>query len=289
MATMSTLFREILPKQQDSPPSADIKFEPAYVISPVIPQKCGDLLRQLATEFPTLPTLKHLKRVRGRKDSTLSVFVGTVDSLQGRKIQVDHFNTGSVASQLSIVSVPARPPRSPAEADEFTAVWPTRFIPPPKPEASPLEDVAYVKRLQEGMQWAAQQGGAVVVDDATHTILATAQKEQQQQDAAHAKNNPLVTPILLAIQGVSRLERESILQQEQQQHASSSRRYLLTGLDVYTTLEPTVFEAMALLHARVRRVVCGRCRTIDGGWTQHGIHGLRHTNHRYRAFACSTS
>jgi tRNA(Arg) A34 adenosine deaminase TadA len=71
---------------------------------------------------------------------------------------------------------------------------------------------------------------------------------------------------------------------------------LCTNYDVYCVREPTVFEAMALLHARIRRLVFCQARsavssavvgddnTNDRGITQHMIHALQHTNHRYRAF-----
>jgi tRNA(Arg) A34 adenosine deaminase TadA len=63
--------------------------------------------------------------------------------------------------------------------------------------------------------------------------------------------------------------------------------------DVYVTREPNVYEAMALVHSRVRRVVFGvRDRGTGGlgGATgaadgrNTGIHSLPGTNHHYRAF-----
>lgn len=57
--------------------------------------------------------------------------------------------------------------------------------------------------------------------------------------------------------------------------------------DVYLTKEPNVYEAMALVHSRVRRVVFGvEDREMGGlgGTTIAGIHSLSGTNHHYRAF-----
>lgn len=68
--------------------------------------------------------------------------------------------------------------------------------------------------------------------------------------------------------------------------------------DVYLTKEPDVYEAMALVHSRVRRVVfgvpdtnmgglggaAGRNASGGGNASVPGIHYLPGTNHHYRAF-----
>jgi tRNA-specific adenosine deaminase 3 len=119
--------------------------------------------------------------------------------------------------------------------------------------------------------------------------------------------NCLATPVLLAIQGISRKERESQLQQQceptdnnEYQHKEFAKRqgqqYLCTGYDMYSFYEPSIFEAMACLHSRLRRLIYCRHQLVDGshtarphavwtnGCTQHHIHDLPRTNHRYRVF-----
>lgn len=58
--------------------------------------------------------------------------------------------------------------------------------------------------------------------------------------------------------------------------------------DVYLTKEPSVYESMAMVHSRVRRVVYGIENKQDGGLGGTGdvtsVHCLPGTNHRYRAF-----
>jgi tRNA(Arg) A34 adenosine deaminase TadA len=163
------------------------------------------------------------------------------------------------------------------------------------------------------------------------------QPSQQQHDGSSASlldNNPLATPILLALQGVSRRERDAKItvdrvtavdtpstgadsnkrhQEQQQQNQSQQKRgqYICTGYDMYSFYEPNIFEAMACLHSRLRRLVyfvpdsqstlCslynkspkGESRVSHIGndavaWgrglSKHDIHHLSGTNHNYRAF-----
>ena len=65
-------------------------------------------------------------------------------------------------------------------------------------------------------------------------------------------------------------------------------QYLCTGYDVYLSKEPGVFESMALVHSRVRRVIFCMSNKDDGGLGGTGsaasVHELPGTNHRFRAF-----
>jgi len=136
-------------------------------------------------------------------------------------------------------------------------------------------------------------------------------KQNQHQHTASSMslldNNPLATHILLALQGVSRREREtkrnandgtkanSVEEQEEQQQRG---QYICTGYDMYSFYEPNVFEAMACLHSRLRRLVYFVPSSKDGaeseknidtlvwghGISKHDVHNLAGTNHNYRAF-----
>ena len=156
--------------------------------------------------------------------------------------------------------------------------------------------------------------GAILLDPNTSKVVARATDERNTQLHLHHSRattvdektlklpsiltNPLATSILLAIQGVSRQERQQATSLNGGMESSEfqSGQYLCTGFDLYTTQEPTVFEAMSLLHSRIRRVVYG-CAAHDratGGGTINSasgietmhIHALPSTNHHYRAFTC---
>ena len=62
-------------------------------------------------------------------------------------------------------------------------------------------------------------------------------------------------------------------------------QYLLTGMDVYTTREPEVFSAMALLHSRVRRVFWAEPDAAAGGLgSRQRLHAEAPLNHAFRVF-----
>ncbi|XP_064593909.1 probable inactive tRNA-specific adenosine deaminase-like protein 3 [Zonotrichia leucophrys gambelii] len=60
--------------------------------------------------------------------------------------------------------------------------------------------------------------------------------------------------------------------------------YLLSGCDVFVTREPCALCAMALLHARVRRVFYGHACAQGALGTRWGLHGHPRLNHRYRVW-----
>ena len=84
--------------------------------------------------------------------------------------------------------------------------------------------------------------------------------------------------------------------------ATDITKYLCTGLDLYVTKEPTIYEAMALLHSRIRRVIftipisnhsieigayTGIHSTISKDIKMTSpIHSLPGANHHYRVFQC---
>jgi tRNA-specific adenosine deaminase 3 len=223
-------------------------------------------------------------------------------------------------------SVPARPANSRQEWLEFQRAWPSAFYPHQTAEfreRSLQLSAQEIDRMQRGMEEALLDAsrleslmrpmhtcpvGTVVVDPATGSTVARSSEEHALQTNGlrpDEATNPLQTSILLAIQAVSRIERRSIRESRVGPELGGGQ-YLCTGYDVYTTLEPAVFEAMALVHARIRRLVFGCCRSVDGascddgargpdrrrgrrdagGIAEVSVHSLPGTNHKYRAFAC---
>mmetsp|Transcript_29590 Transcript_29590/g.54744 ORF Transcript_29590/g.54744 Transcript_29590/m.54744 type:complete len:126 (+) Transcript_29590:1-378(+) len=62
-------------------------------------------------------------------------------------------------------------------------------------------------------------------------------------------------------------------------------QYVCTGLDVYLLTEPTLMEAMALVHSRIHRVIYLHPNPIRGALgSVFSLHGVKSLNHRFRVF-----
>lgn len=66
---------------------------------------------------------------------------------------------------------------------------------------------------------------------------------------------------------------------------NNGTQYLCTGYDVYTTQEPCIMCSMALVHARVRRVIIGRVNKSMGGLgSVIKLHCYEAINHHFDVF-----
>ena len=249
--------------------------------------------------------------------SLLDQFLGNNDSQQVAVQQVHHMPSKItaelvLAEKLSVpnvhrVKVPGRSAESRAEWEEFHAAWPTIFYPLKTLEhkASQLELAENDKQqMIQGIKLAiadktddanirSTAPGAVIVHGATGKLLSTSGRERRKQESSSNHLwNPLQTSILLAIQGMSRVEREVAAGQGMDSQAFQTGQYLCTGCDLYTTQEPSVFEAMSLVHSRIAHVVVLNSDPPPAptnwikGLTESFVHNLPGTNHKFRAFLC---
>ena len=66
--------------------------------------------------------------------------------------------------------------------------------------------------------------------------------------------------------------------------------FVVFRYDVFVTKEPDVFEAMALVHSRVRRVIFGcadtECGGLGGTGQDTAVNSLPGTNHHYSVYRC---
>jgi len=154
------------------------------------------------------------------------------------------------------------------------------------------------RRLQKPWNYSSSSSSSLADVPTTANHATTNNNNHNHTTADNNYDNPLATSIMLAIQGVSRREREKALQQGMASTEFQSGQYLCTGYDLYATQEPTVMEAMALVHSRMRRVVVLASVSArddkDGGDNKSQtslqdlhIHSLPSANHHYRAFVCA--
>lgn len=229
-------------------------------------------------------------------------------------------------------ALPGRPAKNKKERDEWNkSAWPTLFFEKKttqfkqEEKALALDEIELMKTgMQEALadammgneQWrewreqieatsdtkfTSSISGAVVVNPQTGSIVSRASQERKLQGTdSDAKKwlsfpdyiNPLSTAPVLAIQGVSRIERQVAVSNGMESDEFRGGQYLCTGFDVYLTKEPNIFEAMSLVHSRVRRVIFGipdEGMGGLGGTKTRGIHSLPGTNHHYRAFRLNLS
>lgn len=258
-------------------------------------------------------------------------------------------------SSLYPVMVPKYEPRSETEWKEHNQSWPTHYYPLKFDEhkeqqlaLTPFE----IDSMKTLMERCIKTRSIFIVDpnqcrqpisndddDKNLGIVSNSRNEKAMQEASSSsrptllETNPLATPILFAIQGVSRCERQATLgdstigieidavDKESKPHdpQQQRRQYICTGYDMYSFYEPNIFEAMACLHSRLRRLVyfaphrdntgeensakkCnfhrsgiiskGRDTNNDSvgstvwsyGISKHCVHHLPGTNHNFRAF-----
>jgi tRNA(Arg) A34 adenosine deaminase TadA len=283
----SSPFVEILRPQ---PPKSQERFITAYAIS-IPPKECSSLCKRLAQECPLSSNLLHLKRVRNpsliHKKNKSSSSPPNKKSKILLQVLIGTDDTQTEYGPLIPVQVPGRPPSSPNEHAKFTDIWPTTYLPLNTPEHFEQQNKLQQKEimeLQKLMDTIVIPNNQVLVVTSDFQVVSNSYNEEEEQSMI--ANNPLATPIILALQGVSRLERQNANTLSLQTFQKG--QYLCTGYDVLSPHPPTVFESMACLHHRIRRFFFYQQQNQSSiqthGLSKHYIHNLPGTNHRYRAF-----
>jgi tRNA(Arg) A34 adenosine deaminase TadA len=251
-----------------------------------------------------LPTKRRRSNGDDRdKTFRLEIVLGTVSTLDKMYQNAsDQLMENYALRSVLTFMVPSRHAESEQERKEFQSVWPIVFFANRTAESREREmqlkqndmvhmttgmKAAIQDANEQDVTGSARRVGTVIVNPTSGRIVGRSCDERAQQQNCSSILNPLATSVLRAIQCVSRMERQAAMNHGMDSAAFQTGQYLCTGCDVYTTLEPTAFEAMALVHARIRRLVIG-CRRNDalGGVTETSVHSLPGTNHKYRAFVC---
>lgn len=283
--TKDMTFTEILlPSKEKQTNESENNKEDLFVeafAALVEPQLCGPLIRQLQTQQDEL---LHLKRVK----IAPAAYRHDEDALKRQKLPEQRLvllGTVHMCSEtierwsrqynLQTVLIPKRPPNSECEWKLMNEKWPTKRV-----NYLAIEQEQQAKRIppkeyslmEKIIQQVLLEDDTVIVDPSSADIVGRASAERLLQLGTEKGNNPLQTDIIYAIQNVSRRER-----------IQPDGSYLCTGFDLYTVQEPSLFEGMAALHSRVRRIIFVYA-SPSGALTHYSLHTLPSTNHHFRGF-----
>jgi tRNA-specific adenosine deaminase 3 len=281
------LFIEIHP-----PTTASTKPDRIEVVTTTVdPKLCGPLLKELSKLAGKKDeALAHLKRVKRKQyaDSSNS------DGPPKKKAKIDlQVLLGRDEKEIArLVETYNLEPKQ--EWEDFNQLWPTIYFHKNTQEHRAQElqlSKDELNAMVRGMEHALEDGAAVIVNPAADGVVVSRSQDELVHQEEASRVNPLCSPVMLAIQGVSRAERRAALGHGMNSDTFRTGQYLCTGFDIYLKREPDVFESMALVHSRIRRVVFGVPNSETGGIGGTGetsdVHSLPGTNHRYRAFVCA--
>mmetsp|Transcript_26056 Transcript_26056/g.29809 ORF Transcript_26056/g.29809 Transcript_26056/m.29809 type:complete len:316 (+) Transcript_26056:98-1045(+) len=310
---MPSLFTELITSKRNKHNSEE-RIE--VITGMVEPKLCRQLLQdisKLKRNGEKDQALSHLKRVkrhqRRQQDNNISsenreefeeehhqvsleVLLGRLGEEEISKNLVKSYNL-----RLKRKLVPARSPGSEKEVKEFNAIWPTIYFHKQSEEYKAVErklSALEVEQMKYGIEQALKFKAAVIIDPVSGCIISKSKDELSLQEkkfkfSLEDRRSPnIYSPVILAIQGVSRLERKGATDLGMDSAGFYKGQYLCTGYDIYLEDEPDVFESMALLHSRIRRVVFASRNLRNGGiggtGIQTNVNLLSGTNHHYRAF-----
>ena len=204
--------------------------------------------------------------------------------------------------QLYRVRVPTGPAPNVERLSEWSAVWPSVFLPPGAgfasksglPGSDAARSVVPVDRETDSAYWR----DSALVNRVRHNFqrcLHSAQKarasgelgvgvyvtsldENNQgisvdaHDTRTSEAHPLRHAVVNAIRHVADIRARS---RSEQRESVNGQDYLLTGLDLFITHEPCVYCCMALIHSRVHAVYFLYPSPYSGGFC--GAHADGHT------------
>lgn len=273
-------------------------------VTDVNPKQTRDLLTALSDKLMYTENLSHLKRVRkldsSESGSRLQVILARdeewISQRDALEQQLSQFNINAKP-----VQVPAHPPLTKEELIQWGHLWPLLFRPgreryvPPSPSRLRViyNHLIYLREKATSIPSEHHPIAAMLVHPSTNTILHLATDSSSRgmnTPPTHAPTR-LRHAVMNCVQGFATPHAEATTRRKGYTHSSTVRsvlsdtQYLCTGLDLYVSREPCIMCAMALVHARIRRVFYAAENTSEiGGLSVARIHNEPALNHRYDAF-----
>ncbi|KYO41252.1 probable inactive tRNA-specific adenosine deaminase-like protein 3 [Alligator mississippiensis] len=283
--------------------SRGVELVSAYAAPILLKAETSRLVQELALALP-LTGLPHLKRVRARATG-LEVLVclaedGAIPQTLAQLLPHSRVHTHGLGEPF-LVRVPARPPLTRRQFEEAAAHWPTAFHENKRTSRAldgtlftAQECVSMARHMEQALDAAchgAELGmvpaGVAVVDPATGCVLAVG------HDCRRGLH-PLLHAAMVGIdlvahgQGGGAYSYRDFASCSFQPLVDGSPHeglpYICTGYDMYLTREPCAMCAMALVHARIRRVFYGVPAPQGALGSCYHMHSRRDLNHRYEVF-----
>lgn len=306
---VNTHFHPILPDDLIDPvPLVDV-----YIDTVTDAKNISKVITTLNATLP-IPSLIHLKRIRGRE--VLLLPVQDLNPSKVHSILSDKgFDTSLLRNNVSVASVARVPPKTRAQHGKAQEHWPCNFHADKYREKLCTNTLFGQTEIDQHLQFmrtaisvakiCGKRIGAVVVDPAINSVIAVGYDRTD--------NNPCKHAVMIAVDNVARTQNggawtdegstcsgipQMVLDHLVQTHSgirfgmeinsaesSNDGPYLCTGYYVYVTREPCIMCAMALIHSRAKRVFYG-ARTDNGALgSVCKIHTVKDLNHHYEVFA----
>lgn len=284
---------------------ADTPLIKVYVDRIKDPKTTSKLVLSLNSCLP-IEKLTHLKRVKSNE--VLLLPVEEVDHVH-ELLKAKGVDTDLLCNEVRIVEVAGIPPKTKKQHIKVGEFWPCNFHPDQQVEklvnntlfnCNELKEHETYMKLAIGVAKKAKEleltissKGVVIVDPKVRSVVAFGYSE--------AHKNPCRHHVMVAIDNVAQTQRfvsarqpKLLLVLKEQfpdiefgvpKSEDPSGPYLCTGYYAYSTHEPCVMCAMALVHSRIKRVFYG-VNTANGALgTLCKIHLVRDLNHHYEAFS----
>ena len=260
------------------------------------------LISQFSQLLPLPPNLFHLKRVKSSHDKkSFSILLASPSLLSADTPlsgALEHIVPSLSAElsdslgEVSVVRVPVRRPLTSVQCKEVKDIWPSVGSHSPQIEKqlnqpfSPKELSEMEGYMRAALRVATDPGppgsppiASVIVDPRTKNILA---------EFRHLPNS-LDHSVILCIRQIAKTQVctpvESRFKRKAGTDNISTDSYLCTGLELYTTQEPCIMCSMALVHARINKVVYGADNKEMGGLgSSYKIHCQEGINHHFQVF-----
>ncbi|KAJ3649129.1 hypothetical protein Zmor_020889 [Zophobas morio] len=267
------------------------------------PKTTSKVVVELNSVLP-IPELTHLKRVRGKEILLFPKGDNDEDDCL-TVLKQKGFDVDLIESQVRVIAVAEIPPKVRKQYEVVHKLWPCNFHSNAYWEKlstnslfsdSELEQHAKFMRIAIDIcDICSVRVSAVVVDPVITSVVGFGFDQTSDYPTKHA--------VMVAIDEVARSQKggvwprhqnydkiQSLLKMKHENlqfgfSTSGEGPYLCTGYSVYTTCEPCITCAMALVHSRAKRVFYGVKSEKGALGSSCKIHIVENLNHHYEAFA----